>query len=169
MFIFVRFFIDSNNRSIPIEVSRQSNQHYLVEFESNLLGSHTMSILFNRIPIPNIPFEFVVEPPQDPPKDQTTTFSQSEIQRLQSFKDKCQQKQPLDTVFGIRKNKFSYLDSNFSISDPHKYPFQIRLQHPYPIINSDIHFLSKLSFLLHSIFSFHQTKTFSHSSEHHLH
>lgn len=103
-----------------------------------------MSILFNRIPIPNIPFEFLVGP-QDSSKDPSTTFNQSEIQRLQVFKDKFQQKQPLDTVFGIRKIKFSYLSSNFFILDPQKYPFQIRLQHSYPIINSDIHFISKIS------------------------
>lgn len=68
------------NRSIPINVLKRSHGHVVVEFEptiagkfqmkkkicnvndKNVLGPHTIHVLFNRIPIPETPLRLFVEP-----------------------------------------------------------------------------------------------------------
>ncbi|CAF4332818.1 unnamed protein product, partial [Adineta steineri] len=47
-----------------------------------------------------------------------------QIQRFNLLKDKFERQQPIDTVFDTRR-----------------YPFKVFLQHPYPLVNIDVHLL----------------------------
>ncbi len=78
----MNFFIDPNYHSLPVNVLKRSNGHVAVEFEPIIsgkffenhvffffksfieiisLGPHTISVLFNRIPIPETPLRVFVE------------------------------------------------------------------------------------------------------------
>ncbi|CAF3702812.1 unnamed protein product, partial [Rotaria sp. Silwood1] len=52
---------DPNNQSLPITIQKQSNEQIVVQFKPIVLGLHTVSILFNRIPISRTPMQILVE------------------------------------------------------------------------------------------------------------
>jgi len=68
--------LDSNHQCLPIKIQKQSNNQIAIQFTPTILGNyffsisssssislgiHTISILFNRIPIPKTPLQFFVE------------------------------------------------------------------------------------------------------------
>lgn len=69
-------------------------------------------------------------------------FTEHEIQRFQILRQKFEHKQPIDVIYGMR-NIF-FVSSHFIlITDPRRYPFKIYFSTPFPLINTDIHLLSK--------------------------
>ncbi|CAM4749067.1 unnamed protein product [Rotaria magnacalcarata] len=192
-------FVDPNNQHVPIHVEKQSNYHIGVQFKPTISGPHTISILFNRIPISRTQSQIIVEnaeqiqiirlpeleergrsiyskhelfllsQQQERPhslplqtlrtllsksneilsrkedssvtkdhgneeirkleekhqtKTQSIPFDETQIQRLQSIKEKFDRGQPVDIIF-----------------NPRLYPFKILLQNAYPLVNTDLHFL----------------------------
>ncbi|CAF3378932.1 unnamed protein product [Rotaria socialis] len=190
---------DPNNQHVPIHVEKQSSCYITVQFKPTIAGPHTVSILFNRIPISRTPSQIIVEnveqiqivrlpeleergrsiyskhelfllaQQQDRPhalpsqvfrtllsksnevlsrkKDSSATkhhgneqiirseethqtkiqsipLNETEIQRLQSLKEKFDRGQPIDIIF-----------------NPRLYPFKILLQNAYPLVDTDVHFL----------------------------
>jgi hypothetical protein len=68
-----------------------------------------------------------------------------QIQRFNSLKEKFERQQPIDTLFGMLKlSEFSQKCIPSPLhTDPRRYPFKILSPHPYPLVNVDIHLLSK--------------------------
>lgn len=69
-----------------------------------------------------------------------TVLNDLQIQRYNALKDKFEQRQPIDLLFG-RNSRMQKPDLRFLV-DPRRYPFKILSPNPYPLVNTDIHLLS---------------------------
>ncbi len=70
------------------------------------------------------------------------SFNDLQFQRYYFLKDKFERQQPIDTVFGIQMVSSFSRNSFLSFTDSRRYPFKILIQHPYPLVNFDVHILS---------------------------
>lgn len=70
------------------------------------------------------------------------SLTNAQIQQYKVLREKFERQQPIDVVFGINISMlFLYFNLLLSL-DPRRYPFKVLLQHPYPIVNLDVHLLS---------------------------
>lgn len=74
---------DPNNRSLAINVDKRPNGHVAVEFEPKQSGPHTISVLFNRIAIPETPLRIHVEQERTQTLATQTRLSKSNENLLQ--------------------------------------------------------------------------------------
>lgn len=71
-------------------------------------------------------------------------FTEREIRQFEILRQKFDYQQPIDVIFGMRTLFFA--SSVFiPIIDPRRYPFKIYFSTSFPLINTDIHLLSKSS------------------------
>ncbi len=65
-YIIYSILLDPNNHYLPIRIKKELNGQIVVQFEPITSGVHIVSILFNRIHIPETPFEVFVENIEEP-------------------------------------------------------------------------------------------------------